>query len=120
MSARGGVDKDEVAGEQGSEDKKEVEGSGRDQRDESGEEKRDDAKGEKEGAAVAMVKEVTMLEAGADRGLAVKRLRVKQAIRGVEDPDHEEHGDERGGGKVDLADAGDEGGPDRGDGWGVE
>jgi hypothetical protein len=45
---------------------------------------------------------------------------VENAIGGVEDPDGEGHGSGCGGGKANVAGAGDEPGPERGNGGGVE
>ncbi len=111
MVAGGGVDEDEVASDEGSEEEKELQCGWIELRDEHGEGKGGDAKSEEERSAVAMMEEMTQLKIPGGGGVAMQGLGVKQAVGGVEGPDHQEHGNKADGGKVDAASSSDERGP---------
>ena len=105
-----GVDDDKVSEDQTAED--EIEADGCDfkagKKDCQGYRGEDDS-GE-EGFAMLMVKVMAGFES----------VLVEEAVGGVEAPDGEEHGEDRGDGEVDVVNAGDEPGPESGYGGGVE
>src|SRR5260370_16542381 len=109
MCALACVDEDEVSEDEASEDEVEADGFGRDVGKKCGE--RDGGEGDsgEESGAVAMVEAV----AGFEDGL-VSRLGVEEAVGGVERPDGDEHGEEGGDGKLDVAGPCDEPGPECG------
>ena len=64
---------------------------------------------------MAVVEVMTGFEVGGSGGLG-----VEEAVGGIERPDSGGHREEGGGGEVHVAGAGDEPGPEYGDGGGVE
>jgi hypothetical protein len=111
MGAARGVDENEVAGDEASEDQVEVDGFGF----EVGKKHREGDGGERnsgeEGGAVAVMEVVPSFEAFVMGRVDVERANIHQAIGGVEDPDCEGHGDGGGNWNDDVVVEGDEPGP---------
>ena len=112
---RGGVDEDEVSEDQAAEDEVEVDGFGFEARKEEGEGDGGDEDAGEEGGAVAVVEEVAGFE-----GVGLGGLGVEETVGGVEHPDGDGHGEGGGEGEAEVVGAGDEPGPERGYGGGVE
>ena len=113
------MNQDEVAGEEGSKNEKEMKRGGQELGDKSSQRDDGDAERQEKGLTVAVMEEMAMLEISR-AGLDVERLRVQKTIGRIECPDHEEHSDQAGGREVEGAGGGDERGPMRRDRGGVE
>ncbi len=114
------MNEDEVAGEKGAEDQKGGDYGRRELRDEDGEKDGSQTEGGEKGGSVAMVEEMAEFKINGGCGLVMERLRVEEAISGVQHPHGEEHGGETDGRKAKGGLTGDEGGPERSDGRGIE
>jgi len=117
MSAAGGMDENEVPGEQAAEDQVEVNGRGF----ETGQE---DCKCDggcedagKERTAMAVVKVVTRFEVSI--GYDSDEACIKKTIGDVEHPDREEHGNNANGWQAKVIGEGDEPNPEGSNGWGI-
>ena len=117
-SAWDGVDEDEVADEEASENEVKMERGGFDAGKENGQGDRGEENSREEGFAVAVMKVVTGFEVFA--GYGVHQTGVHQAICGVEHPDGNGHGEDGRGWEMNVVGARDEPGPERGDGGCVE
>jgi hypothetical protein len=129
------MDEDEVGEEQHAEDEVEVESSGGEPRQKQGEGERGGEDAGAEGAAVVVVEEMAGFEVCDGRVEVVERMGfqgtvieragveetgVEEAVGGVEGPDGGGHREGRGERQADVVGGGEEPGPERGDGGGVE
>jgi hypothetical protein len=118
-----GVDEDEVAGEETSEDEVKMQSGDFEVRKEDGQGDRGQEDSDKEGGAVAVVKVVASFEVfrrdGVDQ-MGVHEAGVHQTIGGVEHPDGYGHGQDGSDWKMDVLGARDEPGPECSDGRCVE
>jgi hypothetical protein len=118
VSAAGGVNEDEVPGEQAAEDEVELDGCGF----EMGEKDRECDVGChdacKECTAMAIVKVVTGFEVSF--GYGSDEAGIEKAIGGVKHPDREKHGNDADHWQAKMIGESDEPDPERGNRWGVE
>jgi hypothetical protein len=118
VSAAGGVNEDEVTGEQTAEDEIEVDGCGFEMGEKDCECYGGCRDAGEECAAMAIVKEVTRFEVSVGDGS--DEAGIEKAVGDVEHPDSEKHGNDADGWQEKVIGGGDEPDPERGDGRGVE
>jgi len=120
VGAAGGVDKDEVSGEERAENEVEANGVGVEAGDKESECDRGGEDAQEEERAVAVVEAMAMQEIASVERTGIEKAGVEQTVGCIEHPDGDGHG---GGGdewKRDVDGGGEEPGPEDGDGGGVE
>ena len=115
VRAAGGMDEDEVAGKEAAFDEVEADGLGRKCREQDREAEGSGGDPDQKSTAMMMMEAVTLFKL-----LAAEGSCVEKPVGSVEQPDGKRHGRDGGRGEMDLVDAGDKPGPERGHGWRIE
>ncbi len=115
VGAVGGVDEDEVAEGKSAKDEIKMDGLRRDTRQQGRKSHGGERDAGEKGCAVAMMKEMAGFE-----GAGIELAGIEKAVRRIQHPDGNEHGQWRGDGKPDMAGSSDEPGPESGYAGSVE